>query len=388
MNLYKCDGARQYSLFEHLRETNKLLAELSTPESLPDTVLRSAIDHSSSRFPLTRSHVYTGTLSNVVLAKRKYFITASNQILAEGLTHSDYFITWAGFDESGLGKGAELVRSQSPITLEEATITTIDDPCIFIGGDTIVAPNFAHWFFEHLLKLEALKLSGVDFSLPIIVSSRLPERFLEWGNILLGRDLNWRRLDLDGYVHFSSAYVASCPAYRRKADAAPTIWDDGFEHLQNLLGATTGIPERRSADRGVYFISREDAKWRRAVNEQELFSIAERELGAEKVAISRLSIAEQLSLAKRARIMILFAGADGPITTFCNPRCRVIEFAAPNHTALYTSPVFCAIRGVRWSRLVAERFVTEVKGPHPLDADYWVDPSKAEKVFQILKRNS
>ena len=385
MTTFQIRNAPQVSLLAYLQRTGQLITELTTPGQLPDMLLRSAIDHSSALFRLQRSHVYTGRLTDVVLAKRKYFCTDTNDFLAEGLTHSDYFITWEGFDESGLGKGSELVRSRTPIELEERPITTISDQCIFIGGDTIVAPNFAHWFFEHLLKLQAIKLSGVDMTLPVVVSNRIPERFLEWAEILIGHQLNWRRLDLSNYVKFKDTIVSSCPAYRRKADAAPTIWDEGFDYLNSLFSAATGLSETSDSNDGVYFIGRGNAKWRRAVNENELLSMAERELDAKNIEISQLSIADQIALVKRARVLIIFAGADGPITTFCNPRCRVIEFAAPNHTALYTSPVFCAVRGIRWSRLVAERFVTEVKGPHPLDADYWVDPEKARAYFRAIK---
>jgi hypothetical protein len=348
-------------------------------------MLRSALDGSSAPFPVARSHIFSGVLKNVTLVKRKYFVTQDNTFLAEGLTHSDYFITWPGFDPSGLGVGTRLVQAASPIKLDAADVISIDSECIFIGGDTIVEPNFAHWFFEHLLKFEILAASGVDLDLPVIISDRLPSRFLKWAELLLGRTLNWKKVNLDLCVRFRKVYVASCPAYRRKIDATPTIWDEGLDKLATgfLAGGIAGVnsPYR---DR-VFFLGRSSARWRRAANELEIFGLARDTLNAERIEISSLDIAEQVDLARNARALIMFAGADGPITTFCNPRCRVIEFAAPQHAAVYTSMIFCALRGVRWARVRADRFVGEVKGPHPLDADYWVDPEKALLAFAASK---
>jgi hypothetical protein len=379
--------AKQKSLYEYLYSTDSLLAEITPLREVSDLVIRSAIDHSSQVFRAYRSHIYVGELKNVVLVKRKYFLTVENDFLAEGLTHSDYFITWAGFDDSGLGRGSQLVRENALIDIEEDALREFKRPCIFIGGDSINEPNFAHWFFEHLLKVRALILAGVDMDLPLIVSDRVPVRYLEWADRLAERQLNWERIDLSGYVTFSSALVSSCPAYRRKGDAAPTIWDFGFDYLASAMLRSTANSERESPNHDkVYFISRRKAKWRRAVNETELFEIAQRELGAQMLDMSVLSIEEQIMRVRHASVLILFAGADGPITTFCNPRAKVIEFAAPNHAALYTSPIFCAIRGIRWLRIVGEKFVSGVLGPHPLDRDYWVDPKAASFCFRRLAK--
>jgi hypothetical protein len=385
MTTFSVDQAAQESLYSFLLRSGSLLREIARPSQVPSVMLRSAVDGSSAPFPLIRSHIFSGVLQNVTLVKRKYFVTEDNAFLAEGLTHSDYFVTWPDYDASGLGAGARLVQTSSPISLDAADVTSIDSECIFIGGDTIVEPNFAHWFFEHLLKFEILASSDVNLDLPVIVSDRLPNRFLNWAELLLGRTLNWKKLNLDSCIRFKKVYVASCPAYRRKVDAAPTIWDEGFDKLATrfLAGRIAGStsPYRD----GVFFLGRSSARWRRAANELELFELARDTLNAEKIEISSLGIAEQVELARNARTLVIFAGADGPITTFCNPRCRVIEFAAPQHAAVYTSMIFCALRGVRWTRVRADRFVAEVKGPHPLDADYWVDPEKASLALTAMK---
>ena len=72
---------------------------------------------------------------------RDYFI-------AEGLTHSDYTITWEGFDNHGSGNGKLLVDKNYRINinlheLDPRKLLTIKD-CLWIGGDTINKPNYAH----------------------------------------------------------------------------------------------------------------------------------------------------------------------------------------------------------------------------------------------------
>lgn len=105
----------------------------------------------------------------------------------------------------------ELVAKQETIPIPTTHEREFLDDCIFIGGDTIVEPNWAHWFFEHLLKLRIFELAGIDLSLPIVVSDRIPARFLEWGSWMLGRRLHWHRVSLLPPVRFKMVYVASAP---------------------------------------------------------------------------------------------------------------------------------------------------------------------------------
>jgi hypothetical protein len=386
MRAFKVTKARQKSLIKQLSDNKSLISELSKLEVNRSSHLRSSIDLSAQQFPLLRSHVYVGTLENVNLVKRKYFVTENNEFLAEGLTHSDYSITWEGLDDSGLREGRRLVDSNDQISLESCASYEFDSPCIFIGGDTIVEPNFAHWFFEHLLKLRALQIAGVDMSMPILVSSRIPTRFREWADLLCERQLNWESRDLKDATHISKVWVSSCPAYRQRGTMSPTIWDQGFEYLNDFFRSKILQDQLWPRPSNVVFCSRSSAKWRRARNESELGAIASEKLGAKVVSLETLSPLEQVNIAKSAEIMILFGGADGPIVNFCRSSCRVIEIVAPGHAALYTAAIFCAIRGIRYSRLIADHSIGPVLGPHPLDRDYWIDPKRFLQVIDRLSK--
>lgn len=379
---------RQSSLFEFFGRQAVVIAD---PASIYGAVIRDAIRGSESTVALERSHVYVGVLEGATLLKRKYFVAGGQYLLAEGLTHSDYFITWEGLDPSGLGVGRRLVDEGSKFytqDIDDRHPVEIYDECIFLGGDTITEPNFAHWIFEHLLKLRALEIAGCDLSLPVVVSNRLPRRFLEWGDHLVGRSLNWHRIDLSAPLLFRRTYLSSCPAYRKKHSAIPTVWDEGFDYLHSRFVSVAMANQRAASlklESRVLFLSRARARWRRAINEFAIFDQAASVLGAVRIDASELPILEQVFLASQAQIIVTFAGADGPLVNFCTPRATVVEITAPKHGALYTCFVFCVLRGVKYVRVVATRFCTPVIGPHPLDADYEVDLTETLKVFTELR---
>jgi hypothetical protein len=384
---FRIHEAHQESLFSYLKRTKRLLREVSTERPISNTEIMSAIDGKRTPFALLNSHVFVGNVRDVTLLKRKYLLTSDNSFIAEGLTHSDYFITWEGFDASGLGKGRSWVEREDTISFDEVDPIKFEEECIFLGGDTIFEPNFAHWFFEHLLKLRAFQLAGVDLSLPILVSARLPERFLEWGNSLIGRSLNWRLLDITNPITFKSMYISSCPAYRTKFGRKPTLWAEGFDYLSSSLKSKVGNLGNLSVPPDqVLFLSRASAKWRRAVNEEDLFEVARKNLGAVHVNMENLSLYDQVKLIHGARAIICFAGADGPIVNFCNARAKVLEIAAPNHAALYTCAVFCALHRLSYARVFGSHHSGSLLGPHPLDIDYEVDLKQYCEAIELMSR--
>jgi len=368
----------QESLFEYMSRTNDLREVLCSAREIPDTGVFNFITKSFTPVPLYDAHIYTGVVRNVRLFKRKYLLTSDCRMIAEGMTHSDYFINWPGFDESGLGQASLLVASNAVLDIpEDPAEQLVDESVIFIGGDTIVEPNWAHWFFEHLLKLRALELSGVDLKIPIVVSHRLPKRFLAWGNLLVGRELNWLPIDLSKTLRFREAWMSSCPAYKDR-HRNPHLWRDGFMHLRNTLG----VADLQANREQVTFFSRQSSRFRRAINEEDLFAIANSLLSAKKVSLGELSVDQQLAVARQTSTAIFFGGADGPMSLFMPDNSKVLEVTAPQHGAFFTCVAFLALTRGSYIRLVAERFVSDYQGAHPLNRDYTVN---REAFFNIVK---
>lgn len=348
----------------------------SISEELPDQVVR-AIKHAP----------YIGTLSDVCIFKRKYFLTSNGYFLAEGLTHSDYFITWEGFDEHGWGEGKALVDNQNLFKINLEPVKVIRDLSIWIGGDTILKPNYAHWMFEHLLKLQIAKESNIDMSLPLLISSRIPKSFTYWAELLIGKQLNFIRLDLsEGLTKFSQLYVTSCPAFRRKGDALPALWNEGFKLLRQrffdlakVYPCSVSLPQSN-----LLFLSRDSAAWRKAINEDQLLSIARLFGNFLKINISEYDPISQIQVLSQCKIIILFGGADGFACNFLPCNAKVIEILAPGHGALYTCKMFCAAHSISYTRIIGDKFVGEKKGPHPLDCDFHVDPKNLQNLLSSL----
>jgi len=384
---YFVRDAVQISVFEYAKSHCESLIIHSEPGRVVCQAARSPIPGKEFPFKIGSSHVFTVKLRDLTLVKRKYFHSAPhNYLLTTGLTHSDYALTWPGFDISGTGIGKKAVEELVKVTLDAGTPEVVDSPGIFIGGDTISEVNFAHWIFEHLLKFYALSKSHVDWSLPVYVSSRLPVRFYDWVEPLIGFRPNFKPLDLDRAINFSSIFVSSCPAYR-DVKGNPTLWWEGFDYLRHKLLSQSLLNLR--SNRGVTktaFLSRRRANWRRAVNEDELYEIARNSLSAERLELSALSPIEQVGAVAQLDILILFGGADGAITNFLPSRGIVVEIVAPNHTALYTSLIFCVHHSIRYVRLKGENSVGEISGPHPLDKDYYVDPNKFKNLLMSLSK--
>ena len=332
--------------------------------------------------------VSSGFIKDCILFKRKYFLTSDNNFLAEGLTHSDYSILWPGLDDHGYGKGKEIVDNNVEISIHLPTNPPIiDEPSFWIGGDTIVEPNYAHWMFEHLLKFEIFARIYPTLDIPFIVSDRVPSSFLYWAELLMGRKLNIRKIDSSLNYQFKKLYVSSCPAYRRKGDCIPAIWRDGFSILRSRL---TSVAENykdifsTDSNSDVLFLSRSSASWRKAVNESEIAHLAKEQLGAQVINISDFTPLEQINLLQNARVLILFGGADGFACNFLPKSCKVLEILAPGHTALFTSKIFCAIHGIYYNRIHGTKFLTDQTGPHPLDRDYLVSIEEVNQAFKKL----
>ena len=382
MALYKQRSLRSYL------SSNNSLTYLENTQKILRCQLRQFINNKASDHVLDLEDpvVYSGYIDDCILFKRKYFLSPNKDFLAEGLTHSDYSILWPGLDDHGYGKGKDIVDNNLDISINlDSQTTYIDQPSFWIGGDTIVKPNYAHWMFEHLLKFEIFARIYPTLDIPFIVSDRVPSSFLYWAELLMGRKLNIRKIDTSLNYQFKKLYVSSCPAYRRKGDCIPAIWRGGFSTLRSRL---TSVAENykdifsTDSNSDVLFLSRSSASWRKAVNESEIAHLAKEQLGAQVINISDFTPLEQINLLQNARVLILFGGADGFACNFLPKSCKVLEILAPGHTALFTSKIFCAIHGIYYNRIHGTKFITDQTGPHPLDRDYLVSIEEVNQAFK------
>jgi hypothetical protein len=328
--------------------------------------------------PLIHGNVYLKHLKEVTLIKRKYLHSEPDTLVCEGLTHSDYTVSWPELDPSGTGIGTRIAKGYMGINIQIGKVAmTIDYDCILIGGDTIAEPNFAHWMFEHMPKLIGIELINSRLlDLPIVVSSRIPMRYLDWAKAAVGRELNFITLDLTNPVKFLSTWLVRCPAYRDR-EMRPTVWEIGYQMLRSRLSLRRyNNPWHEQSRRNPYrlYIPRRRPSWRTAINELDIASLTGDLLDTSEFNPRSLSVDQQIQQIAAAEFILLFGGADGAILQFASTRAIVIEIVAPNHAAFFTSMVHCKLNGSSYHRIVGKRIPSATQtGPHPLDVDYVVD---------------
>lgn len=377
--------ARQIAFQDYLSITDGLIALLSE-EFIYKGLQLDLQQTNNIVLPLLGGKMLVGQLTDVFLVEKKYFFDKNQSLfISQGLTQSDYTITLSNIDPTGGGIGRKLAQSNASLVFncEKFDIDVIGYDCIFIGGDTIIEVNFSHWIFEHLPKIYAMKLAGVNLDLPIIVSDRLPQRFLNWCEELLDRKLNFVKKNLTRQIFFTKkVYVSSPGAYRTRDKMHPTLWFDGFDYLsEKLITKANDVFAIKETPKAIFVGRASKTKWRVAENEEDVFKVINRYVECSSVDLSSMSILEQIYTVNSADIVIFFGGADGVMANFCNPRAKVVEIMPPNAFMLYCI-IFCMSRSIKYFRHQNSKFIGEKSGPLDFDRNYQVNVESFENFFR------
>jgi len=83
-----------------------------------------------------------------------------------------------------------------------------------------------------------------------------------------------------------------------------------------------------------FYISRENAIYRRVINEDEILDRLSA-YGFKKVNLESMTVAEQIQLFSRAKVIIAPHGAGLVNLVFCKPGTKVIELFTPNYMPSY-----------------------------------------------------
>ena len=204
-------------------------------------------------------------------------------------------------------------------------------PCESLPGTVAFLPiaggtNYFHWMIDFLPRFELLQrsaggLAGID---RFVVFSRSLAPFqrntLDWLGIPADKTIEsaWQpHLQADRLVVPSIA----C----RYGNWKPPRWGCHF-----LRDRFAGLGDRAAADWGSdrIYISRRDANYRRVANEEALLAVLE-PLGFQTVVLSGLTLAEQIALFQRAKVIVAPHGAGLINLVFCAPETCVIELFSP-----------------------------------------------------------
>ncbi len=171
--------------------------------------------------------------------------------------------------------------------------------------------RYYHWLLETVPRIKFLKSMSPD---RYYVSGK--SAFIKESLELLGIDSR-QILPPRKYAHWSADTLLGVTPL---ADAG-TVTQEDVTFLRSLVGSkhnTNNCPRR-------IYISRNDARYRRVLNERDLLPLLDR-YRIQRVRLSQLSFSNQLDLFASAEVVIAPHGAGLANLVFAPPGCKVIEF--------------------------------------------------------------
>ena len=243
---------------------------------------------------------------------------------------------------------------------------TIEEPCIHVGGDD----NYSHWVQRNLLKLALLE--GTEYeSLPFLVTEDLTAFQREYLRMLGVPESRLIKVPRPGLVRCRTLVVPTALVYQPKVSI-------GVQWLRRRLEQwmDPGPPN------DLLYLSREDARKRRLVNEEELLQRLTK-LGFRAITPGQLGVAEQIRAVSRARVIVGAHGAAFANLVFASPGSAVIEINTTLKEHMTDHVILASAAGLRREGVISDDYDFTRPEPYAPDADFRVD---VDEVLAALKR--
>lgn len=239
--------------------------------------------------------------------------------------------------------------------------------------------NYFHWQIECLGRLYLIKKSGITPDYYIVSNhTHFQKQFLELLGIAEDKIIpannrqliqadeliepslinNWEYINFRGWKHYQKKYLPS--------------W------IGNLYREEI-LPKIQNTEPKNIYISRQNAKYRKIINEDELIKIL-KEYNFTIVNLDEMNVIEQIALFKNAQIVIGIHGAGLANLLFCSQNVRVLElFPQFYHDLSYR--ILCKALNIKHECLIGKTGQTNVP---PYQENVWIDP---EKIQIFLNKN-
>ena len=194
---------------------------------------------------------------------------------------------------------------------------------VFLLSDDVWPPNYSHWLLDALPRLAALELAGYGAEV-MLATSPLTAPYQRETLRACGFDAD-RIIELaPGQALRAGALLATTDQPQPPhpmSKGAP--WAARF--LRRHFGVALPLGGRADpvAGRRLY-LRRDDARWRRVVNEPALIAMLERR-GFEAVSLTNQTVAEQAALFDAAAWIVAPHGAGLANLVFARPEATVLE---------------------------------------------------------------
>ncbi|MDB2639088.1 glycosyltransferase family 61 protein [Alphaproteobacteria bacterium] len=240
---------------------------------------------------------------------------------------------------------------------------------IFLGGHW----NYGHWMFNHLARLYYCD-SQADNTLYIVGSSTSP-RYLEYLYLFGIEQKNIFKIEPGMVLSIDNLTVPQMPWH--SLSERTMWWSPGsIKFLRDKLGSENALLGNANIN---VFLTRKNARWRRVINEDQLFNYASK-YDFIRVDPAELSIDQQIDLGKQTKVLITPAGANSNFFINLPKGANVMELGPPLE-AMNVGPYFISAAGLSFEQVLGvpkpmEEVVKENHHQHQgssIDLDYIID---------------
>lgn len=249
-------------------------------------------------------------------------------------------------------------NGKSSVNLEEA---------VFLGGHW----NFGHWLFNHLARLCFTEAPFNDkiFLVPKTLSKNYVDLLYAAG--LKKENLFFIQAGMVVYVD-----KLSIPQIPWHSTTDGFIWwsPGSFDHLRKILSVHDSKLEK--ADKLV-FLSRKDTRWRRLLNEEEVFQKL-KPFGFVRINIGELSMEEQIRLGRSTRYLFTPIGANSNFFLNMPTGSHVLEVAPPMDSMNVTGS-FARACGINYRQIIGVPTINPKLAK--IDYDYTIDLREMDKAL-------
>ena len=278
-------------------------------------------------------------------------VTHDGGVLFEGTTFSDH-PQWLTPEPRHL-----LVASEEFINRELTLLWG------YYTWDTSIPCNWSHFIWTYLLRLAFTE------STPLLVSERVPDRFLDWARAMGFTEF----VKVKDGVRIGRLWVPGVLCHR-DANGAVSVLPSAVYALRQRLGAHKPPGIGRT---GVYVVRGQSSPWRRVLNEAELIdALAAR--GFECIRPETMTVDEQLTAMANAAVVVNPFGGASAMTMFAPEDCRVIELSFPGVAGVFAGSLWADVLGQTYERV--DGVPGEQTGKLAIDRDFTVP------VEEVLKR--
>ena len=313
-----------------------------------------------------------------IVPQKSYWLVCSAIAV---ISPDNYLLADISRDYPGLLPGCEKhdITKHSIFKLESLpNLEQIDGTVAVLSG--LSGNVYFHWMVDVLPRIELLRLSGIDFDkIDWFLVNNSQQPFQQETLKALGVPLN-KILASDNHPHVQAKQliVPSFPGYL----GWPPLWAIDFLRRALLAGITplSRYPER-------IYISRNKARYRRVLNEEEVMSELSK-FGFVRIFLESLPLQEQISLFFHAKVIVAPHGSGLTNTMFCQSGTKVIELVSPHYIGHYFWASSYHLK-LKHYYVIGEVFecypIRQLMYQNSLTEDILVNLSSLKKIMEVLE---